>query len=504
MGDVMWRALCVALLAGLGAQARGDWDRPGAPLCPPGKHRRCTLTNSVQDEYIGTVDGHSIVIRFVIGELFRLKCNGSAVLDSDALPYFAEPQMVLRVQLFQCPAPRNASYAQALAALRLVTPEWPDGRVGEASVALRGYENLVITGSSPEHFPTQAHHLHGLDGLLRLTVNAASSRPSPPVTRLLLDGRLASLRVLRLDGATLAADALLALPAALQELHLVNAGVAAIPAAALRRLPSLAILLVVQNTKAGVSVEAGAAPDLTALTVRARLGPVRLTGPVPRNLTKLEVEWGPRAPLDLRPFGRLVDDGAPGVGANESALQLAGWLAQCPHLRDLSVHGRLAALPAALLAGQRALRRLSLSRCELTELPELLLSQSGSLEELDLSHNRLRRLPSQLLGGTRRLAILKLSYNMLEASAAAVAGTAPADTMRKLHLDYNPLGDLCRGEGASSHVWTDSDSALKKLLSLEELNLRYTNVNRVCRDWRQSMKNLIKLDLTRTNITQLS
>lgn len=157
---------------------------------------------------------------------------------------------------------------------------------------MRGYRLLGISGERPQHFPAEPHHLDGLDALLRLEIGATGGRPAPSVAPQLFDGRMAALRVLRLSGVVLAPGALFAIPRAVRELHLNAVGAVLVPRAALARLPRLGTLLVVETGANGTAIEVAGAPLLGTLVVRAPMGPARLVGPMPTNLTSLEIQWG--------------------------------------------------------------------------------------------------------------------------------------------------------------------------------------------------------------------
>lgn len=480
------------LLVAMAVLARGEGGEGEAgekrePFCPRAAalSGRCKNLMEVKtDEYYAIVDDEEVWI--VVNRNFSLECGGNVSVDNDALPRFSPALPVLAVKLRHCRRPRG-SFAQALAAL-----------------GLTGFGALTVEGAQPDHLP-DGPRLDGLSALRRLALSACRRCARPLLSAETLADRLHSLLSLQLIRVTLSADALLVLPRNLTQLHLTDANASSIPAASLSRLADLSFLLV--HEEGGVHVDLPPSCNLSSLTLRAPRGLVAVEGRLPQRLQRLEVHWGreglpgwlPSALKPLCPLKRLELVDFEGKSSSKIALP-ADLLKDCTQLEWLKLNAPLTQLPASLFSETRELKELHLEKCSLEKLPEPLLNSTSKLKVLNMSGNKLRSLPSRLFLRSGALSELDLSNNRLSAgSMAALAGLA---SLRRLVLFNNPLGDLC-GE-PNTFITTDSRSKLSDLTGLTKLDLRNTNITKICIDWRESMVNLEQLDLSHTNIAELT
>lgn len=323
------------------------------------------------------------------GGYLSVRCDRGApgALDDDALARLNVSTRVVSAVFAGCAPPRLA-YADVMRQLSVV-------------LLPRGALALELP---PAGVPLEATHLERL-ALDSLKLAAAVRRSPPPAPLASLLTRLPQLRRLEVRDVPLAPDALVALPASLDSLTLMDAGDVRVPAPTLGRLT--AALMV----SAAVRLE-GSAPSLRIVSLTLASGQslnwVRFPAAAQASLTKWNEkpgrEWAPAAWAACSALTSLTL-----TRANFSSLP-ARWLAACGKLETLELHSskNLKELPPALLEGSctallaapgsgpcpaPALTRLVMRYGALKSVPDGLFDSVPNLRYLNLAVNKLLTLP---------------------------------------------------------------------------------------------------------------
>ncbi|XP_062702406.1 protein toll-like [Aedes albopictus] len=163
-----------------------------------------------------------------------------------------------------------------------------------------------------------------------------------------------------------------------------------------------------------------------------------------------------------------------------------------------------------------AIQHIDLSYNNLRSLPEQLLRDQHWLQYFSVAYNRLEVLPDQLLENATELAVLDLSFNSLQNLSSKVF--ASLDKLTVLHLENNALhtidllafaaiGNLETLFLQNNHLNYNTSidkSPFQYLNNLRVLNLKNNSISTILHDWNYNALQLLQLDLSHNNFTQLA
>ncbi|XP_037296988.1 protein toll [Manduca sexta] len=469
-----WRWWCTTLLLALVPGLAGGSNRPECA-----SNTYCKFAEeSFRREFFYNVSGLNVRIKFTDALLFDLSCDNLA-LDDPNLPRFSSVVRVNKVNFENCTPPRNGSFANAIAALNVTS-----------------FSSLSLDKLPPKSV-IKHEHLAGLQQLEKFSLYGSNNASLAP-------GALAALSVapalhnLYLNWVHTPAADLVRLPQSLQKLLLWDVDAVS---GYFQWLPNLTSLYVSEKYPIAVDVS-----NNTALKTLSVIAPdtVISENALPPTLTTLKLrKWNDTKPKPKTRCAQLEVLMLTGTDNERYPVSLPDeWLSSCIRLRELYIYNVpvRGVLPARLLAKATALKDISIKYCNLSALPQGFLDDTLNLTKLDLSNNKLTSLPSGLFLRTKLLEELNLSHNLLISAVAEALSVV--FSLRNLRLNNNNIGDLCLS-GSNSTEPADT-SMLRNLTNLHSLYLSYTNVSRVCYDWRVKLLNLKKLDLNNSAVTTLT
>ncbi|XP_048006020.1 uncharacterized protein LOC125241533 [Leguminivora glycinivorella] len=339
---MLWVLGLVGFVVNVGAASISSFE--GAECRP---FTKCNKTGHGREDITYTVNGHAVILDFLDGHHFRLRCDsnrdGALLLSDDSeLPSMTRPVTVKEAVFNQCVIPRSTFYD-----------------------ALKAF-NVTVTKSLFLKLPAEPRleirHLKGLQ-ITNLEITALDSTNPPRPSFDFLD-EVSGLRTLKLTDVVLEPKILTRLPISLQILNIVNA-----------RLPAAEHVLRINNNSAPGWIErllslrtlylAESSASL-AVSPEATLTPPQLASL--KNLTNVVLS---NVPLDTR-----LESG------------LSSWL-KGSTLKELRLQScKLTELPSSMFDGAN-ITKVILTYNNLTSLPNGVFFPLQWLRELDLSNNRL-------------------------------------------------------------------------------------------------------------------
>ncbi|XP_063543545.1 protein toll-like isoform X2 [Cydia strobilella] len=400
------------------------------PVCRPSSVR-CTEKNHFQNENVYKVNGHELIIDFLDGSYFKLRCDSdskysSMLLDDHEMPAFSWP-MTVEVAVFnQCLIPQDTYYA----ALKAV--------------------NVTVTKTLRLRLPAdsklEVHHLRGLQ-ITSLEISAVHSFKPPRPSFDFLD-EVPRLRILKLTDIVLEPKAFNRLPISLEILNIINARLLAAEHVLqndknntrhwLERLNSLQSLLLSASSVivADYPGEIFTLPQLSSLT----------------NLVSMSLHY-----------------------MNLESEKLTYWLKNST-LKYLTLQSCvLTTLPKSMFTGAH-LSKITLAYNQITSLPlGLFTPLRDSLQELDLSHNKLNQATvANSVKQLGRLVTLKANDNPL-GSLCGDASIVKAPLNSGLPSSLHRLELRNTGATRICSDWISNDA----LMDIDLSNNNITEITRV-------------------------
>ncbi|XP_063633989.1 protein toll-like [Cydia splendana] len=436
---MLWVLGLVGFVANVGAASiRGSFE--GA-VCRP--FTKCNKTGHGREDITYTVNGHAIILDFLDGHHFRLRCDsnrsGALLLSDDSeMPAMTRHVTVAEAVFNQCVIP-HSTYNDALKAFNV-------------SVTKTLYLKL------PAEPRLEIRHLKGLQ-ITNLEITAVDPTKPPRPSFDFLD-EVPGLRTLKLTDVVLEPKTLSRLPTSIQILNIVNARLPAADSALrngsssaprwVERLLSLRALYLAESS-ASLAESPGATltpPQLTSLT----------------NLTNIALS---NVPLDTR-----LDSG------------LTSWL-NGSTLKELRLQScGLTELPSSMFEGAN-ITKVILTYNNLTFLPNGVFFPLQWLRELDLSNNRLNGVTLvQSVAPLTRLQTLKANNNPLGSLCGGARNTFVRlyanlpQSLRRLELRSTHATRIC-------YDWTFNNE-------LMHIDLSYNQIGDLTYDELEMKRNLHK------------
>ncbi|XP_063633974.1 protein toll-like [Cydia splendana] len=424
------------------------------PVCRPSSVR-CTEKYHFQNENVYKVNGHELIVDFLDGSYFKLRCNSdskysSMLLDDPEMPAFSWPMTVDVAVFNQCLIPQDTYYA-----------------------ALKAF-NVTVTKTLRLRLPAdsklEVYHLRGLQ-ITNLEISAVHSLKPPRPSFDFLD-EVPGLRILKLTDVVPEPEAFNRLPTSLEILNIINGRLLAAERVLqndknnarhwLERLNSLQSLLLSDSSAivAEYPGEIFTLPQLSSLT----------------NLVSMSLHYMP-----------LESD------------KLTSWLKNST-LKYLTLQScLLTTLPKSMFKGAR-LTKLTLAYNQITYLPlGLFTPLKDSLQELDLSYNKLNQ--ATVLNSVKqlgKLVTLKANNNSLgslcgDASIVKVPLNSELPTsLRRLELRNTGATRICSD-------WIKNDS----LMDIDLSNNNITEITYSDLEMTRTERGTVRLNLKKNNLQKI-
>lgn len=421
---MLWVLGFVGFVVNVGAASIRD-SFEGA-VCRP--FTKCNKTGHGREDITYTVNGHAVMLDFLEGHHFRLRCDsnlsdGALLLSDDSeMPVMTRHVTVEEAVFNQCVIP-HSTYYDTLKAFNVTATK-----------------TLLL--KLPAEPRLEIRHLQGLQ-ITNLEITAVDSTKPPRPSFDFLD-EVPGLRSLKLTDVVLEPKALNRLPTSLQVLNIVNArlpnaeralrNVSSSAPRWVERLLSLRALYLAESS-ASLAESPGATltpPQLTSLT----------------NLTNVALS---HVPLDTR-----LDSG------------LTSWL-KGSNLKELRLQScGLTELPSSMFEGAN-ITKVILTYNSLTSLPNGVFFPLQWLRELDLSNNRLSGATlAQSVAPLTRLQALKANNNPLGSLCGGARNmfirlyANLPQTLRRLELRSTHATRIC-------YDWTFNNELMHIDLSYNEI-----------------------------------
>ncbi|CDQ83879.1 unnamed protein product [Oncorhynchus mykiss] len=163
------------------------------------------------------------------------------------------------------------------------------------------------------------------------------------------------------------------------------------------------------------------------------------------------------------------------------------------------------------------LKILNMSKNQISQVDDEALGHLDALQELGLSHNRLTTLSDHLFQGLANLSLLHLDNNLI--ATISSSSFQPLSSLKTVNLTKNnlynmkevqaivqlphlqELQDLVNGSRLKVKALTDIACHIP---TLNVLRLEYNNIGNLSEEFVQSCKHMIEVDISNTNLFQLS
>lgn len=425
------------------------------PVCHPSSVQ-CNEIHHFKNENVYKVNGHELIIDFLDGIYFKMRCDSeskysSMLLDDPEMPAFSWPVTVEVASLNQCLIPQDTYYA-----------------------ALKAF-NVTVTKTLRLRLPAdsklEVHHLRGLQ-IINLEISAVHSLKPPRPSFNFLD-EVAGLRILKLTDIVPEPEALNRLPTSLEILKIINAR---LPAAErvlrndnnntrhwLERLHSLQYLLL-SDSSAIVKNYSGnifTLPQLSSLP----------------NLVSMSLYY---MPLQSK--------------------RLNNWLTNST-LKYLTLQScELTELPKSMFKGAH-LTNITVAYNKLESLPlGLFTPLKDSLQELDLSHNKLDK--ATIVNSVKqleKLVTLKANNNPL-GSLCGDTNIIKASRSSKLPSSLRRLE--LKNTGAT-RICSDWISNVFGLMDIDLSNNHITEITYSDLEMKRTLRGTVRVNLTKNNLLKI-
>ncbi|XP_063366829.1 uncharacterized protein LOC134655305 [Cydia amplana] len=424
------------------------------PVCRPSSVR-CTEKYHYHNENVYKVNGHELIIDFLDGSYFKLRCNSdskysSMLLDDPEMPAFSWPVTVEVAVFNQCLIPQDTYYA-ALKAFNITVTK-------------------ILRLRLPADSKLDVHHLRGLE-ITNLEISAVHSLKPPRPSFDFLD-EVPGLRILKLTDIVPEPEAFNRLPTSLEILNIINARLLAAERVLqnhknntrhwLERLHSLQSLLLSDSSAivAEYPGEIFTLPQLSSLS----------------NLVSMSLHYMP-----------LESD------------KLTNWLKNST-LKHLTLQScGLKMLPKSMFEGAH-LTKITVAYNQLTSLPlGLFTPLKDSLRELDLSRNKLDG--ATVVNSVKQLGklmTLKANNNPL-GSLCGDASIVKLPINSKLPSSLRWLELKNTGATRICSDWIDNDA----LMDIDLSNNNITEITYSDLEMIRTVRGTVRINLKKNNLRKI-